>query len=142
MAQMLNTSQIPKLGIGILHPLTRNKFFIQFDAHEFTEDGRNFITQQTVKFVHNAVKKTIQVSIEQPVGLAADFIELISDLAQQTCSIKILVMNHGAQDELQPIASYRSCQCIDHKFELDYSQSDAATHEMVFTYDPILLFRV
>lgn len=129
---------IPGIGDGILMPLLEHRFMVRFGERDFTEEGVDLISKQTIMISQDAVDKTLYTEIEQPLAFADQFFELISDLATNRIEIDLYATDGNGEKAI--LATFKHCQCIKHNFELNYANSGIATHKMTFSYDPRLAF--
>ena len=140
MSTITETPTIDGVGEGILYPLQRHQFFIQYNLG-LTELGGKLLTQQTLSFSLNAKDDEFTVRIEQPSSFAAEFLILISDLARPNSLSTISLCK--TINEPTEIARFGSCECIHHNFNLTYSgSSEVAVHELKFKYKRDLLSSV
>ena len=130
----------PFVGEGILHPLQRHQFVVQYNLG-FTEKGGKLLTQQTVDFLINEKDDEFTVHIEQPSSYATEFFILISDLAKPN-ALSTISLCQTVGDSCNPteIIRFGSCECIHHELKMTYfGHSDIATHELKFKYNRELL---
>lgn len=131
----LNVFGLPGISTGILFPLMSNRFRFMI------ADLKN-LTMQTTKLNLDMLNRTVDVEVQQPIGLAKDFLDDIYFLGSGHFENGKHVANeHAMSIDLMDgdgcvvdasIAGY--ARLIKHEFVLDYAESKVATHKLTFAY--------
>jgi len=117
---------------GLLMPMIKNRFRVII-GHR-SSDIRTLLSAQTLNCSIDYIEFTIKIDIEQNTS-DIRLHEAIKSLVDDHVSIHVQPM---AFDD-KPVSSleFTRCKLIDHSFDLDYADSEAAKHCLTFMFDDI-----
>jgi hypothetical protein len=129
---------IPGCGQGILQPLLKYRFRVTFLSKNITQQEANGFSAQIVNVRSDFVKKTVSFDIQQPVlgpiGTSS-FIVALTQLTDRPERIRIDLLD--GSDNVEASFEYSGLKTIQHTFDLDYSKSGVATHEISMLYGSV-----
>ncbi len=115
---------------GILMPLMKFRFRVVFGG-EHIYDEQCILTQQVMNCSIDMKEKTFSINLRQP--CVPNMITMLNLVINGYYNIYVEPLD-SANDAAHFSIELYGCKCINHKFDLDYADSDVATHELAFSY--------
>ena len=116
---------------GILQPMMKYRFRIIFGG-EHIYDEQCILTQQVMNCSIDMKEQILKIDLRQTIERG--MFTILNMIIKRNFNIYVEPMdsaNNNAQFSLELL----QCECIDHKFDLDYAGgSECATHELKFLY--------
>lgn len=119
---------------GLKMPLMKYRFRIVFGGGSMYELQKR-ISSQVECFSLDMVNSTVKIIIRQTAE--PGMINIIQNIVTQPCEIFLEPLDGTTVGTTFSI-TLSSCKCIDHKFDMDYADSESAKHIMTFKYDNLL----
>ncbi len=128
-------SALPQTS-GILQPALTHRFRVRFNTSFNYEE--QLLSAQVISCGRNHVSKTLIVMLEQDIATdtISKFLERrLTPIEQLDPRLILRVDCMCGDDSVAFTDHYYGCKLIYHKFDLDYTTSDAAVHELIFQFD-------
>lgn len=124
-----------EIGSGILMPALKhqfkNRYYWTSTIFEVEKCGE-VLSLQTIATKFDLSKKTIHISIEQPIS-RPEMIEVLIDFTRTSMNKLEIDLLDGSAKAISTVIFDR-LKCISHEMELDYAKSETVTHELKFIF--------
>jgi hypothetical protein len=117
------------IGVGILHPMISNRFFVTFD-----EIVNSTLSNQIVKVEVDLLSKQISFTIELPLYCEKLFNEI--DFIKNRQFNLVVSMLEGDKS-LSPVFGLTNTEVKAASFDLDYSKNETAKIKMICSFEKI-----
>ena len=123
----LTKKTIPGIGSGILQPVLANRWRCRIQNQD--EEWEQLLAMQIVSVTADYKAKTLTLILEQNLN-TMDMHMAISDMVSKLIPVCVETLD-GRTDKPSSAVQY-NCRLADHTFELNYANSGAAQHVLVF----------
>ena len=123
----LKGKRIPGIGVGILQPVLANRWRCRIQNQD--KEWEHLLQVQIVSVSADYVAKTLTLVLEQNLN-TMDMHVAIADMVHKKIPVCVETLD-GRTDQPSSAIEY-ICRIADHTFELNYANSGAAQHIIVF----------